>query len=450
MLCTWHGLAAPAHAKESGFPAEGCEGCHRAGKEPGASIALTPSSLGLGQTVRLSISIDAVNGSKAGLYLQATQGLGTLKLVAGEPTKLTGSNGVVHSTPKQASGNKVTFLVDWVAPNQPDGVEFRAYVLSANGDRSSSGDGAGFAYTSLAFGCTPNTFYPDRDGDGDGASDGEPRMGCSAPMYFSATHGDCNDFDQRVLSGASEVCNGVDDDCDAQIDEGLPVSSYCEDKDGDGHGVRSQLTSMGCRPAKGFGVCDSDCNDADPGMYPGAQELCNYKDDNCNERVDDGAKQTCGEGWCRRASESCASSLCTPGAPRAEQCNAFDDDCDGVIDNGAGLCGAGKSCLEGVCLLQPDAGSVAGSQAGGIDPAESEAGMPPLGNESGAEPGQDTPASDAGCALSGSRICSRVEPRASTPRERLPGFGYLLLLAALRLRRAARGRERRVSVSRSG
>ena len=158
---------------------------------------------------------------------------------------------------------------------------------------------------------------------------------------------------------STEICDGKDNDCNGQIDENLPIVTFCTDADGDGHGVNGLETMMGCGPAKGFGLCDNDCNDHAPTIYPTAQELCNNIDDNCNGRIDENARVVCGVGWCAKYGEGCTA-LCTPGAPRAEECNDFDDDCDGVKDNGTNLqlCQKpGYACREGECVLDPDAGT---------------------------------------------------------------------------------------------
>jgi hypothetical protein len=73
----------------------------------------------------------------------------------------------------------------------------------------------------------PLTFYADNDGDGFGA--GPAVEGCVVPPGFVENDDDCDDTDAAVHPGAEEVCNGVDDDCDGGIDEGLTF-----DDDGDG------------------------------------------------------------------------------------------------------------------------------------------------------------------------------------------------------------------------
>jgi hypothetical protein len=342
----------------------------------------------------------------------------------------------VHSSPKTGSGQTITFLVDYTAPSQPGDVELTVFGLSANGDGKSSGDGFGAGYLSMVFGCAGQKYYADYDLDTCGSADGDYRMACSPPPNFATVGGDCDNYDPKVHPGAKELCNTHDDNCDGRVDEDLPITKYCEDKDGDGHGVTSSKTAMGCGPSKGFGLCDEDCNDADATAYPTAQETCNFRDDNCNQRVDENARMSCGEGWCRRSSESCANTLCVPGEPRGEECNAFDDDCDGVIDNGVDLCGAGKACREGVCIVGTGAGS--GTVTDG--------GKPVIAMDGGSVRG-DAAQGDAAEAGAGSEPvdrggCALAPRRALDPRCALLWLGVLVFG-----RSRAGGRRRRRTCS---
>jgi hypothetical protein len=319
-------------ARLGGIEAGGCNGCHRGGNTPTVTVTADSMSVVAGQKVTITVAISTTNGSAGGFFMPKPQ-QGTL--IAGAGSKLWADGGVTHSAPGRATGNAVTFQLVWTAPTQPTmgGADFQVYALSANGNNSSQGDGEGQGFLSIAYGCGAGTkYYGDRDGDGYGAVDSGYTMNCSVPMYYAAQSGDCNDNEPKAHPGGTEICDGKDNNCDGVVDENLATGVQCEDKDGDGHGVVGGATHMGCTPnLKGFGACDGDCNDNDPTVHPGAMEVCNNKDDNCDGKVDEDARPTCGEGWCRRYGASCAApNICTPGQPRKEICNLFDDDCDGT------------------------------------------------------------------------------------------------------------------------
>ncbi|HEX3775961.1 MAG TPA: choice-of-anchor V domain-containing protein [Polyangiaceae bacterium] len=349
----------PAVAHKNGVAAQGCSGCHTGGKPATVNITLDKPTINPGDLVTLTIAISQTNGPVAGFYLQ-TNGFGKLNIVD-SGTKLIGQ-GVTHTQPRTGSNGFTTFKVGWTAPSTPGGVDFYVWANSADGDGTDHGDGEGDGFFSTAYGCAGTKYYHDYDGDGVGSAASGYTINCAQPQYFSALGTDCNDNDAKVSPNAPEICDGKDNNCNGQIDEGLPIMQYCTDADGDGHGVSGAQTMSGCGPSKGFGLCDNDCNDQDPTIYPGAPELCNNRDDNCNDQIDENARLVCGIGWCAKYAEGCTS-ICTPGAPRAEQCNDFDDDCDGVIDNGTDLelCGKpGLACRNGECVVDPDAGALPG------------------------------------------------------------------------------------------
>jgi hypothetical protein len=201
----------------------------------------------------------------------------------------------------------------------------------------------------------------DADGDGYGSTLAPKEQVCEGTPKFAAQAGDCDDFLATVHPGAAERCNGRDDDCNGQVDEGLDAVTMYRDADGDGYGQRSSTdTRQGCS-SSGYVPNQDDCDDTDKTVHPGAKEICNNLDDDCNGRIDEGARSTCALGWCQRYAETCDTRTCFPGPPRAEECNLYDDDCDGVIDNGA-RCDAGKVCFAGRCLASDDAKAAAEAQ----------------------------------------------------------------------------------------
>jgi len=91
-----------------------------------------------------------------------------------------------------------------------------------------------------------------------------------------------------------------------------------------------------------FTRCAGDCDDANPDVHPGARDICNGVDDNCNGQLDEDFQPqstSCGVGTCASTgSTSCANGVvqdsCKPGTPSQEICNGLDDDCDGQVDEG--------------------------------------------------------------------------------------------------------------------
>jgi hypothetical protein len=104
-------------------------------------------------------------------------------------------------------------------------------------------------------------------------------------------------------------------------------------------------------PPFGYAPILGDCDDKNPDVHEGAVETCNYIDEDCDARIDEGVRDRCGVGWCERIADSCGEPvLCTPGEPNVETCNLFDDDCDGEVDEGADICEPNTICKSGKCV----------------------------------------------------------------------------------------------------
>jgi hypothetical protein len=135
----------------------------------------------------------------------------------------------------------------------------------------------------------------------------------------------------------AEICDGVDNDGNGEIDEGLPVDGAPVDIDMDGFPL--------CPTA---GQATIDCNDQRDFIYPGAPELCNGMDDDCDGTIDDnatGAGESCTIpgllGACADGVTSCEGGplVCVGPDPVPEICdNGIDDDCNGLTDRDDPAC----------------------------------------------------------------------------------------------------------------
>ena len=226
-----------------------------------------------------------------------------------------------------------------------------------------------------------------QDDDCDGSLD-EGLAGCCTPgdvQVCGSSVGECRpglqtcDAERRwsecdAAPAGTEACNGLDDDCDGSIDEGVlnpcgacgPVPpDVCDGLDNDCDGridpdyAVDEACAVGtgaCRRA-GFVVCtpagDAACS-AREGVP--AEEVCNLLDDDCDGETDEGLLDigpcSVGVGACRSEGRlSCAGgqTFCAavPGAPGVETCNDLDDDCDGSTDEGFGI---GEPCEVGQSL----------------------------------------------------------------------------------------------------
>ena len=110
-------------------------------------------------------------------------------------------------------------------------------------------------------------YYADNDADGFGNADVTIHA-CTPPAGYVLDTTDCNDSSAVVYPGATEVCDGLDNDCDGQVDEGL-MNTFYEDQDGDtyGAGIAYMLCANYNNPTPGYSQYNTDCDDTNPAIH---------------------------------------------------------------------------------------------------------------------------------------------------------------------------------------
>ncbi len=199
-----------------------------------------------------------------------------------------------------------------------------------------------------------NTYYADADDDGFG----DPATGvaaCEAPDGYVATNTDCDDNEANAWPGNPEVCDGIDNDCDTVIDNGVGTMYYA-DGDDDGYGDPAS-GAVACEQPDGTVLDNTDCDDTNNKAFPTNPEVCDEVDNNCDGTVDEGVENTYyadvdNDGYGDPAAPDFACALPTgysntnddcndavaainPGAP--EICDSIDNNCDGNVDEGTAV-----------------------------------------------------------------------------------------------------------------
>ena len=122
----------------------------------------------------------------------------------------------------------------------------------------------------------------DKDGFGDACDDDDDNDGENDLT-------DCQPKDPAVSHLAKEACNGIDDDCDSEVDEkgATGCQPYLLDLDQDGFGVEGQTKCL-CAPEELYTASvPGDCKPLDENVHPGAEEICDGLDNDCNKKTDE-------------------------------------------------------------------------------------------------------------------------------------------------------------------
>jgi len=186
------------------------------------------------------------------------------------------------------------------------------------------------------------TYYRDADGDGYGTESTTTTAACP-PAGYTWRAGDCDDANADMHPGAEEICDGLDNDCNGYADDGLPTYTYYTDLDGDTFGdPSSPYDTCYSSPPSGYVSDNTDCDDSNPDINPGATEICDGVDQDCDSLYDEDfdadsdGYTTCGysvsDGSFVGVDCDDSNADVHPGA--TEVCNEYDDNCDGNINEG--------------------------------------------------------------------------------------------------------------------
>jgi hypothetical protein len=200
-----------------------------------------------------------------------------------------------------------------------------------------------------------STWFADSDSDGYGNA-AAADIDCWQPTGYVSDSTDCDDTVSTINPGATEYCNGVDDNCDGSIDEdtAADVVTWYADSDSDGYGNVS-VTDIDCSQPSGYVGDDTDCDDTVATTNPGATEYCNGVDDNCDGDIDEDTADDAvtwyadsdADGYgdaavtdieCTQPSgfvaddTDCDDAVFTTNPGVSEYCNGVDDDCDLDVD----------------------------------------------------------------------------------------------------------------------
>ena len=204
----------------------------------------------------------------------------------------------------------------------------------------------------------------DDDSAGDDDDSAAPPSPASIGPFVDHGHpsidggGDCCDAlgpGEGIYPGAAEVCDGVDQDCDGEADEGVEITFFL-DGDGDGHGDAT-VTTEACSAPIDYVALGDDCADGTALQYPGNAEVCDGIDNNCDGVVPASEADVDGDG--HRACEGDCDDQDPyrfPGNP--EHCDGQDNDCVGGVDegwdeDGDGFTACGADGQPPICLEAP-------------------------------------------------------------------------------------------------
>ena len=211
------------------------------------------------------------------------------------------------------------------------------------------------------------SWWPDLDDDGFGDATAVPLLACAAPgpQYTAANGDDCNDDTVAIQPGATDTCNGIDENCSGDESDATDLTVWWPDLDGDGYPATAGEIHACDAPGPDYiqarGDLEVDCDDAEAAANPMGTEVCDGLDNDCSGLADDLTQappswhpDDDGDGFGSADPAAAVATDCPadgyvedatdcddaddgthPGA--TEFCNGQDDDCSGTPDDGPEL-----------------------------------------------------------------------------------------------------------------
>ena len=143
---------------------------------------------------------------------------------------------------------------------------------------------------------TATKAFRDSDNDGYGTPD-QSSYFCALPSGWVIDSTDCEDSNPYINPGMTEYCDGIDNNCNMIVDSDAVDQNFLyPDIDGDGFGDSSSSIYI-CGSQSGYVLNSSDCNDSNALQYPGANEICDGLDNNCDGDMPAGELDTDGDGF---------------------------------------------------------------------------------------------------------------------------------------------------------